>query len=128
VVFGVDADGNAVGDDRSSLQLPVGPRDGRSPILWRAGKEIRLSESRGTAFAISKHGTIVGTTAEGGFTADVRDVQPGAALLDGRVAGLGNMHILAALGVADDETILALVRRANGTQALAKLTPQRRRP
>ncbi|HEY5095759.1 MAG TPA: hypothetical protein VII69_11640 [Candidatus Eremiobacteraceae bacterium] len=66
VAFGVDADGDVVGDDRppvngqSNEQTGTDCIDGAHPTLWRHGKVVQLSKLRGSALAI-RNGTIVGT-------------------------------------------------------------------
>jgi hypothetical protein len=125
VAYGVDTRGDVVGDDEA--QFVNGPGRGVGhPVLWRDGKRVRLSDEYGSAYAISENGTIVGTfggekTPQGdivcgrtsAFIADADESQPHALSLDPLIRNLGSRHVSAALGVADDRRILAIVG-ANG--------------
>jgi hypothetical protein len=115
ITYGVDARGEVVGDDEAWFSEG---RSGGSPVLWRGGGRVRLSDAYGSAYGIAENGTIVGTFGEGtdlvpwhgsGFIADAHESHPHAILLDPLVRSLGSRHVSAALGVADDGRILAMV-------------------
>jgi hypothetical protein len=64
--FGVDANGDVVGDDRTlgnrsfGGEIDVDCTDDARPTLWRQERTIHVSEERGSALAI-RNGLIVGT-------------------------------------------------------------------
>jgi hypothetical protein len=112
IAYGVDSDGEAVGDDDSGLDEEEVFRFYGRPVLWRDGTTQRLSDAPGMADAISQDGSIVGTF-DGplrAFVADARSPLPQATTLDPRVANLGQLHVVAGLGISDDGRILALVQ------------------
>ncbi len=125
VAYGIDSRGDAVGDDGPFLrgQGDVSSYTG-SPVLWRRQKPLRLWSGHGCAYAISEAGTIVGVSEAGGFIADAHDARPRARSLDELVPTRGNRHVQAAFGIADDESILALVAGEGGRHDLAVLVPQ----
>lgn len=114
IAYGVDSRGEVVGDDEAWFSEG---RSGGNPVLWRDGRRIRLSDEYGSAYAIAENGTIVGTFGletyivgrTSGFIADAHALHPHALSLDPLVRNLGSRHVLAALGVADDGRILAIV-------------------
>lgn len=125
VVYGVDSQGDAVGDDERYFRQVIGDFAVLGgPMLWRNGRPVLLSPgTKGAAYAISEDGTIVGTVgdrgedasyvgATRGFIANVHDLQPRAHTLDPLVVNLGARHVIAAIGVADDGRILALIAPA----------------
>jgi hypothetical protein len=136
IAYGIDSQGEAVGDNEPSP--PLGGTSelngGGFPVLWRGGHELSLSnDNRGAAYAISESGVIVGTLSAGpfvrslrsGFVASARDATPQARTLDDLVEDIGERHVEAALGVAGDGRILALLTDRNHKRALAVLVPTR---
>ena len=133
VAYDVDSNGEVVGDNELAL-----PNSGSAelhstglPTLWRGRSAMLLSEAQGTAYAISESGTIVGSLARkksfsagtSAFVASARDARPGARELDPLVQAIGNLHVQAAFGVADDGRILATVVDKAGKRSLAILIP-----
>jgi hypothetical protein len=131
VAYGVDSEGDVVGDDEGSLAHfgPTMPFDTLgSPVLWRDRHMVVLSSEYGAAYAIAEDGTIVGTVRVArygrlysGFVADARDAAPRARPLDAPVTNLGGRHVLAAFGVSDNRRILVLVIRKNDWRGARKL-------
>lgn len=126
VAYGVNSRGDAVGDDEQFLhnqgELPV---YSGSPVLWRNQRALRLSSAHGSAYAISENGAIVGVSDTGAFIANAYDAKPRARPLDELIPSLGNRHVQAAFGIADNDSILALVVGKDGKRELAVLVPQR---
>lgn len=116
VAYAVDPVGEAVGSDQW-FDMRTETFEGFGfPLLWRDGKSIRLSERHGgAALGIAIDGVIVGAFEnpgagpDGGFVASARDPHPHAVPLDPLVRNLGSLHVWAALGVADDGRVLAVV-------------------
>jgi hypothetical protein len=122
IAYGVNSRGDIVGDDEPFLNNELPPRErGGSPVLWRDGKKFRLSTGRGSAYAISESGTIVGVSDSGGFIANALDANPRARPLDELIASHSGGHVQTALGVADNDNILALVVGMHGEPELALL-------
>ncbi len=129
ITFGVDSRGDVVGDNEQRLEQDRLLRSGGQPMLWRDGRAFPLSDDLGAAYAIAENGTIVGALGVrlAGFIASARDAQPRARPLDPLVVNLGRLHVAAALGVANDGRILALVTENADTTdpgRLAILVPQ----
>lgn len=134
VAYGVDSIGDAVGSDTANADDggELINRQGH-PVLWRDERKISLSDENGAAYAISENGTIVGEFGQGrfasGFVANARSIRPKAMPLDRLVTNLGQHHVSAALGVANDGRVLAYVepigvRYPQEHRQLAILTPQ----
>lgn len=81
--------------------------------------------AHGSAYAISENGAIVGVSDTGAFIANAYDAKPRARPLDELIPSLGNRHVQAAFGIADNDSILALVVGKDGKRELAVLVPQR---
>jgi len=133
IAYAVDSRGEAVGDDEPYVPAAgVSPlHSGGSPMLWHGGQGVRLSTDRGSAYAISQRGVIVGTLSSGpfatsplnGFVAYADNSQAGATPLDRLVVNLGKFHVLAGLGITNDGRILCLVNGDAATRQLAELVP-----
>jgi hypothetical protein len=120
VAWSVNSNGDVVGDDRPSVDMP-----GR-PSVWHRGKKTLLSTAQGSAFGINDRGEIVGDLASGGsFIAAFHDGHASLVMLDHVMSPHGPWHIKHALAIADDGSILALARSASGTETLVMLIPSR---
>ncbi len=122
VAYGVDSEGEVVGDDEAFSDGRIQSAPGR-PVLWRNRVPLKLSSEHGSAYAISEDGTIVGATwpsyagAYRGFVADSRSRSPQARPLDPLVTNLRGRHVLAAFGISDSGRILALVGDVRPTRS-----------
>jgi|GEM_PF-6762892 len=119
VAYGVDSQGNVVGDNEPKLGTAG------FPTLWRDGKALQLSEIHGSAYAISEDGTIVGVSDKGGFVANAHDAKPRARPLDELIPSRDGRHVETPFATADDGRILAFVVRKGGNRELAVLVPLR---
>ena len=102
VPFDVNANGDVVGDDE-----PVLGSDG-VPVLWHSGQTIKLSESKGSAFAIADDGTIVGRVGGDGFIIRGKGV---LTRIDTLLATPG-WHVTAIYGIATSGRLLAVGQKA----------------
>jgi hypothetical protein len=115
LAWSVNADGDVVGDDRTTLKS-VG-----YPTLWHKGKAIRLSSAHGSAFAIANDGTIVGDEVSGAFIIRAEDPKRQPVLLDSLLTGSG-WHVRAAYAISANGDILALASR-KGADHMVLLVP-----
>ena len=123
VARGVDARGDAVGDDDATTATGRG-----RPTLWRHGRAIRLSDASGSAMAISDDGTIVGTIESGAFAASASDPTGSLLHLDEHLVDR-SWHVDGAYAIAESGRILAVGSRKNGPKQLLILDPLfRKRP
>ncbi len=116
LAWSVNADGDAVGDDRATLKS-VG-----YPTLWHKGKTIRLSSIHGSAFAIADDGTIVGDEESRAFIIRAGDLQRRPILLDSWLVGSG-WHVRAAYAISANGDILAVASRG-GLDHVVLLVPK----
>jgi hypothetical protein len=114
----VNSNGDVVGDDRPSLDVP-----GR-PSVWFRGKKMILSTAHGSCFAINDRGQMVGDLAtHGSFFAQVHNGQAALVMLDHELSSHGRWHIEHTFAIADDGSILALALSASGSESLVMLVP-----
>ena len=126
IAYDVDSRGDVVGDDEPFLNSELPPRErSGSPVLWRDGRALRLTTGRGSAYAISENGTIVGVSDSGGFIANARDANPRGRPLDELIPNPGGVHVQTAFGIADNDDILALIVGKDGERELAVLVRRR---
>jgi hypothetical protein len=116
IAFGIDADGDAVGQSRTSWKAAP------HPVLWHGGRTIRLTDAIGSAYAI-RDGTIVGVAAGRGFIVRRDDPRRRVRALDALV-GAG-WAIDGAYAIAANGRILATGRRHGGPKTLLVLDPSR---
>jgi uncharacterized membrane protein len=107
--FGVNARGQAVGSTASSLSLG-------HPVLWMNGQAIRFGTSAGSAFAISRDGSIVGTLGEHVFLVLGADSSHKVMRIDELLRD-SDWQITAAYGISDGGRILAIGRRRGSTSS-----------
>ena len=135
IAFGVTAHGAAVGDNRTSIDgtTQTVTRTGNSaamevrpgipdgvPTLWNAGRTTALAKRAGTAFAIARDGTIVGTFADGaGFVVKNGTLRELDALI-GR--GLHGAHVAGAYAL-DARGRILVTTISNGVHGIAVLDP-----
>jgi len=118
VAWSVNSNGDVVGDDRPSLDVP-----GR-PSVWFRGKKMILSTAHGSCFAINDRGQMVGDLAtHGSFFAQVHNGQAALVMLDHELSSHGRWHIEHTFAIADDGSILALALSASGSESLVMLVP-----
>lgn len=116
IAWNVNAAGDVVGDDRSTVD-GVG-----HPTVWHNGHPVRISAHTGSAFAISDAGTIVGAIDDDAFVVLRGDVHHSPQRLDALVRDR-NWHISRAFAVASDGTVLAQASRHGGAPVLVLLKP-----
>jgi hypothetical protein len=107
IAFGLNRDGVAVGDDRSSVQDVA---HSALPMRWDAQNGRPLIHRYGSAYAIAPDGTIVGALRHGGGFV-VRDGR--FTLLDQAVAGV---HVVGAYAINARGRILVTIGRADAPQ------------
>ena len=117
IAYDVNGAGAAVGDDEGTF----GASD-RHPVLWKRGITTRLSALRGSAYAISDDGTIVGTIDGRGFVISGGDVGRRVRYLDDLLPG-GAWHVTSAYGIAANGRILAVGSRHHGSAQVLLLDP-----
>lgn len=114
IAWAVNRQGDVVGDDRESV------RGKGHPTLWRRrGKAERLVSAFGSAFGINDAGTIVGVIDGKAYVAGVRTKRRPQLLDD--IVTPRRWRIVAAYGIANDGTILALATKGKGPTTLVTL-------
>lgn len=116
IAYGVNARGDAVGDDD-----PVLAGEG-TPTLWRDGRAIRLSRASGSAYAIGDDGTIVGEVHDTAFLIRGADTARKLIRIDDLLAKSA-WHITAAYALAANGRIVAAGREGTGPLHLLLLEP-----
>lgn len=120
IAWDSNASGAVVGDNRLTLGTPG------TPVAMTGSRAIRLSQNRGTAFAINDSGTVVGSLAitryrNAAFVAALRSGNVTVTLLNSLMRS-NAYSITDAYYIADDGSILALASR-QGAVRLVVLTP-----
>jgi len=121
VAWSVNVFGIAVGDDRQRTGMPG------YPTVWLSGKTIRLSNKKGTAVSVNDSGAIVGTfQGAGAFLAHYQQNTVQLQNID-RILAITDrtLHVEEAFSIANDGSILALVKYNNGLEKLVILKPSR---
>jgi len=115
IAWSVNSSNVVVGDDRHTI-------DGHGrPTLWAHGREISLSSTPGSAYAISDDGTVVGDVATGAFISRFRDNRVKTILLD-RLLADRSWHVIHAYGLSSNRSIVAVASRRGGSAELVRLS------
>jgi len=105
IAYGVNANGDVVGDDEPVL----GP-DG-VPVLWHSGAMIKLSHSKGSAYEIADDGTVIGRVGDDGFVIRGGDANRTITRIDTLLATPG-WHVTVVYGVASSGRLMAVGQQA----------------